>query len=81
MDMRIGEWGGSYAVRLPASVVEALKLQKGQPLDFSVQNGALTLTPKSAYPTLQDLCAIARKQTPPSLTWEDDILSSEWSNE
>lgn len=81
MDMRIGEWGGSYAVRLPASVVEALKLYKGQNLEYSVQNGSLTLTPKSAYPTLHELCAVARKQTPPSLAWEDDILPSEWSDE
>lgn len=78
MDMRIGEWGGSYAVRLPMSVVETLKLQKGQPMEATIHSGSLTLTPKPAHPTLQELYAIARTQTPPELRWEDDMLPSEW---
>ena len=81
MNMRIGEWGGSYAVRLPASVVEALKLEKGQPVEFSVHDGSVTLTPKPSRPTLQELCAKAQHQTPPSLCWDEDVMQTEWTDE
>lgn len=34
--MQVSKWGNSLAVRLPASVVEALKLKEGDQLEISV---------------------------------------------
>lgn len=34
--MRVSKWGNSLAVRLPAAVVEALKLKKGDEIEISI---------------------------------------------
>ncbi len=34
--MRVAKWGNSLAVRLPAAVVEALKLKEGDDIDIHV---------------------------------------------
>jgi antitoxin MazE len=34
--MQIGKWGNSLAVRLPASIVEALKLREGDDVEIHV---------------------------------------------
>ena len=34
--MRVAKWGNSLAVRLPASVVEALKLREGDEIEIHV---------------------------------------------
>jgi antitoxin MazE len=36
--MRVAKWGNSLAVRLPASVVEALELKEGDSIDLVVAN-------------------------------------------
>lgn len=37
LTMRVAKWGNSLAVRLPASVVEALDLQEGDDIEIHVQ--------------------------------------------
>jgi antitoxin MazE len=34
--MQVGKWGNSLAVRLPASVVEALDLKEGDDIDIEI---------------------------------------------
>lgn len=34
--MRVAKWGNSLAVRLPAAVVEALKLEEGDEIDIRI---------------------------------------------
>lgn len=80
MEMRIGEWGGSFAIRLPNSVVDSLKLEKGQSLEVHIANGALMLTPKQIKPSLDMLCTLAQTQTPPNAETHTP-LTSEWSHE
>lgn len=36
--MRVSKWGNSLAVRLPASVVEALELHEGDEIDIVIAN-------------------------------------------
>jgi antitoxin MazE len=36
MVMQVAKWGNSLAVRLPAAVVEALKLQEGDEIEIHV---------------------------------------------
>ena len=38
--MRVAKWGNSLAVRLPASVVEALGLQEGDEIERDGDRGA-----------------------------------------
>ena len=37
--MQVSRWGNSLAVRLPASVVEALDLKEGDEIEIHVQDG------------------------------------------
>ncbi len=37
--MQVAKWGNSLAVRLPASVVEALELREGDDIDIQVADG------------------------------------------
>jgi antitoxin MazE len=37
--MRVSKWGNSLAVRLPATVVEALKLQEGDEIEIHIADG------------------------------------------
>jgi len=37
--MQVARWGNSLAVRLPASVVEALELQEGDEIEIHVADG------------------------------------------
>ena len=37
--MQVAKWGNSLAVRLPASVVEALKLKEGDEIEIHIADG------------------------------------------
>jgi antitoxin MazE len=57
--MQVAKWGNSLAVRLPASVVEALDLKPGDNIDIHV-SGARSFAIKKA-PGARDLLARIRK--------------------
>ena len=57
--MQVAKWGNSLAVRLPAQVVEALKLKAGDDIEIQVAGrGAFELSRK---PGTRDLLARLRK--------------------
>ena len=57
--MQISKWGNSLAVRLPAAVVEALKLKEGDDIEIEVA-GARRFEIKKA-PSARELLARLRK--------------------
>jgi antitoxin MazE len=57
--MQVSRWGNSLAVRLPASVVEALELQEGDDIEIQVE-GARSLRVGKA-PDNRELLARLRK--------------------
>jgi antitoxin MazE len=57
--MRVSKWGNSLAVRLPASVVEALELKEGEEIEFHVL-GARSVE-IGRKPSARDLLARLRK--------------------
>lgn len=57
--MQVSKWGNSLAVRLPASVVEALNLQEGDDIQIEVA-GARTFE-VSRKPEARELLARIRK--------------------
>ena len=57
--MQVSKWGDSLAVRLPASVVEALRLKEGDDIDIRVV-GTRALEIKKT-PTTPELLARLRK--------------------
>lgn len=57
--MQVSKWGNSLAVRLPASVVEALHLREGDDIDIHVVGARAFEIKKS--PGARDLLARLRK--------------------
>jgi antitoxin MazE len=57
--MQVSKWGNSLAVRLPAAVVEALRLKEGDDIEIHVV-GARTFEVKKA-PSARELLARLRK--------------------
>ena len=57
--MQVSKWGNSLAVRLPASVVEALHLREGDDIDIHVVGTRAFEVKKS--PGARDLLARLRK--------------------
>lgn len=57
--MQVAKWGNSLAVRLPASVVEALKLREGDDIEIDVAGERRFEIKKS--PAARELLARIRK--------------------
>ena len=57
--MKVAKWGNSLAVRLPATVVEGLKLKENDEIELHVE-GARTLAVRKS-PGTRDLLARLRK--------------------
>lgn len=50
MELQVGKWGNSLALRLPASVAKRMHLCEGAKVELSVQaNGSATLTAPTAF--------------------------------
>lgn len=57
--MKVSKWGNSLAVRLPASVVEALNLQAGDEINIRLNDANNVVVEKK--PTREELIARAMK--------------------
>lgn len=57
--MQVAKWGNSLAVRLPAAVVDALKLKEGDDIDIHVVGARAFAVEKAPSP--RDLLARLRK--------------------
>ena len=57
MPLTVNKWGNSIAIRLPKQLVQELKLQKDDILDYKISNNKLILEKKSEIPelTVEDL--------------------------
>lgn len=64
--MRVAKWGNSLAVRLPASVVEALNLKPGDDLNIHVRGkNDLALERKMTREEVLDIMRKLRRPLPP----------------
>jgi antitoxin MazE len=60
MQIQIGKWGNSLAVRLPGNYAKDLGLKEGMNLDISVADGSLLLRPRRQEYSLEELVAESR---------------------
>lgn len=57
-NLTIRKWGNSLAVRIPAAVAHAARLEDGQAVEVSADGGELRVTPvRPSRPTLQQRLA------------------------
>ena len=51
--MQVQKWGNSLAIRLPKALCQAVSIEEGNELDFSIENNAIVIKPKSQ--TLEEM--------------------------
>jgi len=76
MRTRIGQWGGSCAIRRPKMAVETLGLHEGEHVDLHIEEGALVLRPSRPLYDLAEMVDAARKQVAPE-PWDDSAVGTE----
>lgn len=57
MHVAIAKWGNSLAVRLPRNVVQDANLSDGSPVEVTVRDGSVVVTPVRKKYRLDDLLA------------------------
>jgi antitoxin MazE len=77
---RLAKWGNSLAVRLPREIVEAARLEEGDPLSLSVgKDGAVALRPARRKYRLEDLVSrIEPKNRHGEIDWGKPVGKELW---
>jgi antitoxin MazE len=57
MRTRVQKWGNSLAVRIPRQVAAESRLQHGTPVDVSLIDGEIVVSPVRVPPSLDELLA------------------------
>ena len=57
MTTRVLKWGKSLALRIPRRLAAEVKLQDGDAVDVSVEDGALVVRPATKRYTIEELVA------------------------
>ncbi len=71
--MQVSKWGNSLAVRLPASVVEALELKEGDDIEIHVVDAReLAVARKPARRELLERLRAFRGRLPPDFRFDRD---------
>ena len=76
----VATWGKSLAVRFPKTVVEKLRLEVGDEIDFPENNGVISIQKKGRKrPTLEELLSTVPKDFVPENGWSgmDSPVGSE----
>ncbi len=53
--MQVQRWGNSLAIRLPKSLCQAIGIEEGKELDFTVEKDVITLKPKKEAESLEEM--------------------------
>ena len=59
---RISKWGNSLGLRLPKSVAREARLDEGDAVDVSVDNGAIVIRPRRPRYSLDELVGRINRQ-------------------
>lgn len=80
MKTKIGQWGNSLAVRIPAHIAESLNLQPNDAIEFSVVDDKAILSPVHELPdfTLDELLAQMTEQPEPEIDWGIPVGKEAW---
>lgn len=57
MQLAIAKWGNSLALRLPRHIIDEAKLEEGSPVDLTVKDGMVVVTPVRRKFKLDELLA------------------------
>lgn len=57
MRTAVGKWGNSLALRLPRELTAEMNLREGSPVELTIQNDAIVITPTRPRYKLSELLA------------------------
>jgi antitoxin component of MazEF toxin-antitoxin module len=89
MSARIGKWGNSAAIRIPAATLEAAGLALGEEVELLARQGRLELRALRGVPSIEALFAKAEKKygtvtAPGIIPWGPDagaeVVADDWSD-
>lgn len=60
---KLDKWGNSFAVRIPKTLVDDLRIALGAPLEFSTERGRIVISPRKrpVYDPDQLIAGITKK--------------------
>jgi len=89
MTRKIGKWGNSAAVPIPAATLEAAGLTLGDEVDVTARGGVVEVRARRRYPTIEELFEEAERkygklEPPATVDWGPDrgaeIIDDDWSD-
>jgi antitoxin MazE len=79
MTTRLARWGNSLALRIPKSVAAEVNVQDGDPVDVSVQDGAIVVRPAARRYTIEELVAgVTPKKRHSATEWGRAVGYEAW---
>jgi antitoxin MazE len=79
MTTLISKWGNSLAVRIPKNLAAEVNVQDGDPVEVSVEGGALVVRPQAKRYSIDDLVeGITPKNRHGELNWGKPAGKEVW---
>lgn len=79
MQLAIAKWGNSLALRLPRHVAQDANLTEGVPVELTVKDGTVVVTPVRKKYKLDDLLAqMDENNRHPEIEWGDPTGDEVW---
>lgn len=72
MNIQVGKWGNSYAVRIPSLMAKEMGLKEETELDLQIESGAMVLRHTKSRGPVYSLEAMLAKITPENFHEETD---------
>jgi antitoxin MazE len=79
MKTRVGRWGNSLAIRIPAAFAREAHLEEGRRIELTLSGGSLILTPvQPAYSLEQLLEGITPENRHLETDWGEPVGNEAW---
>lgn len=80
MNQHVRKWGNSLALRIPASLSDALGFKEDDPVEMREEGGRLVIEKKNArHPTLEELLAgVTPENIHPETDWGPPVGKEIW---
>ena len=79
MTTLISKWGNSLGLRIPKKLAEEIRVEDGDAVDISVQDGAIVVRPQRREYTIEELVAgITPKNRHAVVSWGKPVGKEVW---
>lgn len=76
---QLAKWGNSLGLRLPKAIAQAAGVEEGDPVDVSVENGAIVIRPSGPTYSLEQLVGeITPRNRHDESDWGEPVGDETW---